>query len=202
MPLPGRLRGVRATGRSLRVSSTSPRAFVVVGPSCAGKTAFGELARRVAPEVPVFEASSVVRSFASEADRGLSALAFAQRLLRERGADVVARTLIERHELGPSTSFVITGFRTVAELDALRGRCPQTRVVLVQASVRTRFERHRSRGRPPLMSYEQFVEHDRAQRELGLLEVAGRLADIRIVNEGSRAQLRARVGEVLRPGAG
>ncbi len=173
------------------------KAFVVVGPACAGKTTFGHIALRELGDIPFIEASNVVRSFRTAADAAPSSFEFAERLLRKEGYDVVAKRLIEMYRLTSSSAFVITGFRTIEELETIRARCPHVRVVLVEAAPRIRYARQIERERIPRQTFSEFLQADAEQWSLGLLRVAEDFADVRIINEGTLDQYRRQVLAVL-----
>jgi hypothetical protein len=145
----------------------------------------------------VIEASSIVRSFQAPGDKKLSAFAFAEQLLQDKGRDVIARKILELYRLDPDSSFVITGFRTIEELDVIRHHCPQVQVMLVDAGVRTRFARFLHRGRDGIRSLDAFRRLDSEQESFGLLRVAEDFADIRIKNEDSLEQFGSQVLSVL-----
>lgn len=174
-------------------------AFIVVGRTCAGKTTFGNVASLQGRTV--IEASSVVRSLRQPKDQHLSPFQFADQLLSTKGRDIVARRIVDLYNLGPDSSFIITGFRTIEELEVLRAHCPQVRVVLIDAAQRTRFARFLHRGRdrarktPP--SIEEFRRLDREQESFGLLRVAEDFADIRVTNEGTLERFGVQVSKVL-----
>ena len=178
--------------KSAAVESLQPSLFeqhsvvtVVVGAACAGKTTFGN---RVSGQrgVRVVDASNIVRHLRG---RKLDSDAFvaAKALLDAEGSDVVARRILKLFgsELAKQ-GLVITGFRTIEELECIRVSVDHVRFVLVEASERTRFERHIRRGRDGTpMIFEEFQRNDARQRSLGLLRVAEDFADVRIVNEGT-----------------
>ena len=161
--------------------------FLVIGPTCAGKTTFAERATR--HDLVHIEASSVVRSL-GEPRPGESAAEFAKRLLDEMGADVVARRAVEWfEEIRQDRGFVISGFRTIEELLAIKEVKQNARVVLVEASPRIRLERYLERlrdGEPITLT--GLAKIDAEQAEFGLLAVASQLPDIRIRNEETLEQ--------------
>ncbi|MEZ4225049.1 MAG: non-canonical purine NTP pyrophosphatase [Polyangiaceae bacterium] len=177
----------RAETDQLALFSEAFPLVVVVGPTCAGKTTLGEhLSHRHGHYF--IEASSVVRMFRNETSgaQGMSAFEFAQRLLSEKGADVVARQVVRLLRAGHHSKVVISGFRTIEELEVIRREFPETRTVLVEASERTRYERNLRRARTGApQGFEDFVRTDREQWQFGLLRVARELASVRIENEQS-----------------
>lgn len=161
-------------------------AFCVIGPTCAGKTTFGLRAEQLGWRF--IEASSVVRTFQEDSvvDEDIGAYELAKRVLYEHGADIVARRIFELYEADLDNPIVITGFRTLEELIALRSRVPRTRVIFVDATERTRFERYVRRSRPDSKQrMDEFRQLDRQQAEFGLLQVSRYVADLVIRNEGT-----------------
>ena len=160
--------------------------FVVVGPTCSGKTTFGQIAARNNTDLKVIEASDIVRSFRRRSDKRLTAYDFASHLLREKGPDVIARKIVNMYRMEEGGTFIITGFRTLEELETIQNVAPQAKVLLIEGgSGRTRYSRYLKRGRDPRMSYEEFMTHDKKQWAFGLLRVAEDFADVKITNEAS-----------------
>lgn len=164
--------------------TTQRPAFLVIGPTCAGKTTFAEQAEQ--RELQHIEASTIVRSLGERAS-GENPAVFAARMLSEHGADVVARRILDWfEEVRLDSGFVISGFRTVEELLAIKEVKPGTQVVLVDADPRIRLERYlkRSRDGEPI-SIDELETIDDEQAAFGLLSVAHQLPDLQIRNEDS-----------------
>jgi dephospho-CoA kinase len=172
--------------------------IVVIGRTCAGKTTLADRAG-INYERSHVEASSVVRLLVRRgATSSGEALESAQSLLQERGPDVVAREILDLYEPAMNEGPVITGFRTIEELLRICGAMPDTRVVWVEASERTRFARNLERGRyPDADTIEAFRQLDEGQMSLGLLRVAEDLVDVIIINEDSLAEYYASVDSFL-----
>lgn len=145
---------------------------VVVGRTCAGKTTFAERAAD-AHGFRYLEASGLLRMLAEGAvDPSLTAFEAAGAFLSANGADVVARKVVEIIGMETDRNVVISGFRTVEELDVLKRAVPEARVVLTEASERTRFERHLARGRlDGDTSLEAFRRLERNKACLGCYEL-------------------------------
>ena len=172
--------------------------LIVVGDTCAGKSTFG--ARAEARHGFRFvDASDVMRSFRDGyGEASADDYEFARELLSSQGADVVARRVLQLFA-DDSKPLVIAGFRTIEEISCLRIAFPDTRVIVIESSERTRFERHLARaraGRPTTLS--GFRGVDIAQRSFGLLRVAEDFADIRVTNEGSLEEYHAQVDGLVR----
>jgi len=163
--------------------------FVVIGPTCAGKTTFGNRAAKSsegrAPMLHI-EASDIVRTFDGGPKAGESPLDFALRVLGAHGFDVAARRIVDEYygdEL--RTGAVITGFRTIEELLYVRSALPTTRVLYLDAPLRTRYDRflQRRRSADDTLSLEVFKRLDLDQGSFGLLSAGSQLADVRLVND-------------------
>jgi inosine/xanthosine triphosphate pyrophosphatase family protein/dephospho-CoA kinase len=162
--------------------------FIVVGKTCAGKTTFGERASQEHGFSWV-EASAMLRTFKSEYDDDPEdAFEFAKHILDSRGADIVAHKILESYSAIPGHGLVITGFRTIEEVEAVKTCYEDAQVVLIDAGERSRYQRHLARGRlPGVNSLPEFRAYDSEQWSFGLLRVAEDLADVRVVNEGTLA---------------
>ena len=163
--------------------------FVVIGPTCAGKTTFGNRAVKSsegrAPMLHI-EASDIVRTFDGGPKAGESPLDFALRVLGAHGFDVAARRIVdEYHGDELRTGAVITGFRTIEELLYVRSALSMTRVLYLDAPLRTRYDRflQRRRSADDTLSLEEFKRLDLDQGSFGLLSAGSQLADVRLVND-------------------
>ncbi len=172
--------------------------IVVVGNTCAGKTTFGERASDQ-HSFRFLEASAVLRMLAEGVtDPTLTPFETADAFLGAHGADVVARKVVEILELETERNVVISGFRAVEEIDLIHQVIPDARVVLIEASERTRFERHLARGRlDGITTVAAFRKLDEQQGMFGLLRVAEEFADIRVINEGILPSYWAQVDAVI-----
>jgi inosine/xanthosine triphosphate pyrophosphatase family protein/dephospho-CoA kinase len=178
--------------------ASNARQLIVVGATCAGKTTFGNLAYQRVPSLKVVDASSIVRSFKRKRDVGVDPFQFARGLLQAHGANVVARRIIAMYRLDHNSEYLIGGFRTIQEVEAIREVCPHVRVVLIKASVRTRYARLLTRGREgAAVTYKEFLATDRQQSGFGLLRVAEEFADIKVVNEGTYDYFTAQIQAVV-----
>ena len=160
--------------------------FIVVGKMCAGKTTFGERASE-SHGFRWVEASNVLRTFKSGYDdEQASDYEFAKQVLETKGSDVVARKILQLYSNDVSAGMIVTGFRTIEELETIKAHAPHAQVVLIEASERVRFQRHLARGRlGRAKTPKEFRVHDIKQWEFGLLRVAEDFADIRVSNEGT-----------------
>jgi len=173
--------------QQLPLRGLSTPLFLVIGHTCSGKTTLGEYASSRLG-FRFIEASGVVRFLSGVSDPDPSAaFAAAARVLTLEGPSIVARRVLEFFGDDLSKGAVISGFRTVEEVETIRRVLPNSVVVWIDASERTRFHRalSRSRGASDSLSIGAFRDIDRQQERLGLLHVGRELADLVIVNESS-----------------
>jgi inosine/xanthosine triphosphate pyrophosphatase family protein/dephospho-CoA kinase len=188
-----------------RVDDTQPTLFelnvpviIVVGKTCAGKSTFGERAQSQ-HKLEWVEASSVLRGLRSEYDQSdCDGVTLATRVLGEKGPDAVARRVIDLFSDEFETGLVITGFRTIEELETIKRHCPTAEVVLIDSSERMRFARHLARGRlDKIQTLAEFQQHDQSQWRFGLLRVAEECADRKIMNDGTIEEYRRLVDKLI-----
>jgi len=176
---------------------SEPQILLIVGHKCAGKTTFSDyLAGR--DGVMVFEASSVLRQLASEADESVDTADDAFNFLREHGLDCVAEAIAKYLDRGRANLNVVTGLRTVEEIFLLAQRFPHARIVLVDSDARTRFERHLRRARDSdVRSFSDFRKQDEKQAAFGALRVATEIATDVVRNDGTLEQYRAKIDALV-----
>jgi inosine/xanthosine triphosphate pyrophosphatase family protein/adenylate kinase family enzyme len=172
--------------------------ILVIGATCAGKTTFAERAD-IVHNLRHVEASSIVRMQSGQRfDSAASALESAKEVLDKGGPDIIARQVLKQYAEELRTGLVLTGFRTIEELLVVCTEVPSTRVVFVDASDRTRFERNLKRGRyQDARTMDAFRKLDEGQSSLGLLGVARDLADITVANEDSLDEYFGRVDAIV-----
>jgi len=183
----------------------APQTLIVVGPTCAGKTTFGEWAR-TQREARVIEASGLMRMLGEDIRQpGMSDAALATAVVATQGPDTIARAARKQLQEDSGHARIVTGFRLIEEVEYLKRELPQAKIVLVDATERTRFERQIKRGRGAVArNIGEFRKKDREQEQFGLLRVARDLADIRVENEGTMREFQSQMDRVLnnREGAG
>ena len=172
--------------------------LLIVGPTCAGKTTFGEWAKEQHDATHI-EASAVLRMIRREqSEEDGDAFAFAHAFLSQNGPDIIARKIVQVYAGKFDKGVVITGFRTIEELEYIRDLYPWAKVILVDASERTRFQRQLVRGRTPdCATMDDFRKVDDQQFLFGLLRVAEYLADVRVENEGTIADYHQQIDAVF-----
>ncbi len=174
-------------------------AIAVVGRTCAGKTTFAEYASG-RHRLRHIEASTIVRSLpvASHTADDADGFTFAMRALDELGHDVVVNTLIEQYGDQLLEGFVVSGLRDILEIHKIREMIPGIKVVLIEASERTRYERHVKRARTcAKSSLKDFRSMDRSQDAFGFLTVAEDLSDVLIHNEGKLEEYHRQIDAIV-----
>jgi inosine/xanthosine triphosphate pyrophosphatase family protein len=113
-------------------------ALMVVGHTCAGKTTFGEYAS-ISHQLLFVEASSILRVVEDKLGiHDATPFVAAKKTLDSYGPDVVARKILELYAGQLDKGFVITGFRTIEEVELIRNHFPRVQVVFVEASERSK----------------------------------------------------------------
>jgi inosine/xanthosine triphosphate pyrophosphatase family protein/dephospho-CoA kinase len=186
----------RSSGQ-LSLLSFKREILIVVGRTCAGKTTACE---RLSTQhgYRVFEASAILRTFPRPTElRGATEQDFAEHVLAHFGADAVARKLIDLLANLEFDKLAVSGFRTIEELECIWDHFPEARVVFIDASDRSRFERRIRRARAnESLTFATFNKLDQEQWRFGLLRVAEEIADIRLMNEDSVGEFHARVDAI------
>jgi inosine/xanthosine triphosphate pyrophosphatase family protein/dephospho-CoA kinase len=172
--------------------------LIILGQTCAGKTTFGDTAQDMNGLLHI-EASAIVRMLQRNTDLDhTSVFEFATKLMAESGPDVVARKILQIYTSKFDKGVVITGFRTIEELEVLKSNYPRAKLLYIEASERTRFQRMLERGRSPnCHTIEEFRKIDAQQWSFGLLRVAEDFAELRLVNEGTMDQFHTQIDAVL-----
>lgn len=118
-------------------------------------------------------------------------------LRKESGPAAVAKRCIPKIEKMKSKSMVIDGIRSLYEADAFKKHFPRFKLLAIHASPETRFRRlfRRKRSDDPAR-WETFLERDWQELRVGLGSVIAS-ADVMIVNEGKRGELKKEVQEFL-----
>jgi len=181
----------------LMLEAKPPQVLVVIGHKCAGKTTLSDhlIAR---DDVMVFEASSVLRSLASDADEPVESADDAYKFLCDHGLDCVAHTIAKYAERSSAALNVITGLRTVEEVLLIVERFPHARIVFVEGDVRTRFERHVRRARDKdVKTFADFEKQDEQQARFGVLRVPTEIATDLIRNDGTLEQYKDRINSFI-----
>jgi inosine/xanthosine triphosphate pyrophosphatase family protein/dephospho-CoA kinase len=186
-----------AQGQLSLLERAQPEVLTIIGPKCAGKTTFSDYASH-AEDVFAIEASSILRELASEKKAEVVTSEDALAFLEQIGMDAVARRVAEIVARSNSRLFVVTGLRTIEELLFLYGEVPRLRTVLIEADVRTRYERHIKRARDlEVRTFGEFLAQDEQQATFGVMRVPEELADIVLRNDGTMEVFQRRIDELL-----
>lgn len=157
--------------------------IIVIGPTCSGKTTFGV---QIANDrrCDFVDASSLVRRRRASSDLDKKIGDFAAEILDREGFDMVAREITQLYGRSDSP-LVVTGLRTIEEIQHLRQVWPQLILVSLHAPQRVRYMRFIERASRGELTFTEFQQTDEQQAELGLLPVADELADYIVDNVGT-----------------
>lgn len=194
---------VADTGQLSLLGGPAPL-VMAIGRTCAGKTTFGEYCS-LALGLKCIEASSVLRLLSGRrVDEPRAALEMAKTVLGSQGLAVVAERIVEVFADELRSGAVITGFRALEEVMAVRRLYPHAKLVWIESSERTRYYRHLSRGRGggELKGVQEFRSLDRNQDEFGLLGVGRLVADAQLGNEGTMEEYHRKIRSVLESSPG
>lgn len=112
----------------------------------------------------------------------------AAEIVSRRGKHFLANLLIRRIDNHDWNRIAITGLRTPADVEKLRTRYG-SEFTLVRIEVddpKTRFRRGEQRDKPrDADTYEEFLEHDRAEQELFKLDRTMQMADVSVRNNST-----------------
>lgn len=184
-------------GQLSLIPEASRTVVLVVGARCSGKTTFSDYMANY-ESVRVYEASTVLRGIAEEVGVIPSNSDEALEFLKEVGWDSVARKIADYIDKDDARLSVVSGLRTPEELLFLKRRFPAARIILIDADQRMRFERHILRARDRLLpNMKAFSREDEKQKEFGTLRIAADIAEITIVNDGTRDQYSKKIEEAL-----
>lgn len=171
--------------------------IIAVGARCSGKTTFSDFMAKY-ETVRVYEASTVLRGIGEEQGIVPTSSEEALDFLSEVGWDAVARKIADYIDKDDCPLNVVTGLRTPEELLFLKRKFPQSRIILIDADPRIRFERHILRARDSsLATMSAFAEEDEKQRKFGTLRIANDIAEIKIHNDGTLDQYRDKIDETI-----
>lgn len=167
------------------------RVIAISGMPGAGKSIASETARELGFEVLVL--GDVIRE--ETARRGLDPTpvnvgSVMLRIRQEEGPAAVAKRLAPKIEACSSTTVIVEGVRSEAELAELKSKF-EVITIAIHASPKARFERLLSRGRSDdPKTWETFVERDHRELKVGLGHVIA-MADIIVLNDGTIGGLQA-----------
>jgi len=119
------------------------------------------------------------------------------KMRRESGPAVVAERCISKIENLKNKVVIVDGIRSLYETDAFKKHFPNFKLFAIHSSLETRFKRlfKRKRSDDPA-GWETFLERDWRELHVGLGSVIAS-AEVMIVNEGKRAELKIEVEKLL-----
>jgi dephospho-CoA kinase/inosine/xanthosine triphosphate pyrophosphatase family protein len=192
-------RATEDSGRQLALL-TEPVApiFIVVGHKCAGKTTFSDFV--VSTEGVVgLEGSTILRQIAEREGTQISSSEEAFGFLESHGFDVVAKEVARCIRREDATIYIVSGMRTIEEVEYLLQEFGSARLVWIEADVQDRFERHLKRARDrDVKTLSEFAEQDETQMHFGLLRAGPEIADFVLRNDQDLDDFYARVRVFLR----
>lgn len=176
----------------------SPTVICIIGHKCAGKTTASEFVQSNFGAA-FFEASDQLRATAKDLGIEITSSVSARKFLEENGHDAVAQQIIDQVSSDGSSLTVISGLRTIEELELIYQVFDNILTLQISADRRIRFERHIRRGRDSdVKTAEQFSQMDQDQISFGLLQVADEISDISIINESDLSSYYSRVKSSVR----
>jgi len=119
--------------------------------------------------------------------------------LREKeGPCVVAKRCIPKIEKAKGKVVIVDGIRSLDEVKEFKKSFPNFTLIAIHSSPKTRYQRlfQRKRSDDP-KGWKNFMERDLRELNVGLGKAIA-TADYMIVNEGTKAQLKRRIREVLK----
>lgn len=119
--------------------------------------------------------------------------------LREKeGPCVVAKRCIPKIEKAKGKVVIVDGIRSPDEVKEFKKSFPNFTLIAIHSSPKTRYQRlfQRKRSDDP-KDWKNFMERDLRELNVGLGKAIA-TADCMIVNEGTKAQLKRRIREVLK----
>ena len=173
--------------------------LIVTGPSCAGKTTLGRIARQLGR--PVVEGTVAVREmFAEQCQSGEDLIAFCTRLYREQGENVFAKPNLARLQEADIDleHLVFIGPRALGEVEYFRSHVHQVEVIAVFANASTRFLRSRLRDREDAsLSFEDFIRRDMRELQMGLARLLSDGNYTLLPNEGAKDDFQGAVERLI-----
>ena len=187
------------TGSTFHISTESNRCIIIVGPPNAGKTTLG---KNISSELGYFHVEMsdfAYKRFTSCEDYSGSVQDFMEEVVwKENEKDVIARDVID--SLKNIQKPVISGPRTVEEIETLKRYIPNCLTIYLFANAQLRFKRYETSGKMDRyrLSYKEQVQRDLREFGWGLAKAAN-LQDMQlIINEKSMDGLFSSVKELVR----
>lgn len=114
------------------------------------------------------------------------------------GSAAVAKQCIPKLQNTQSRIVVVDGIRSLAEVEEFKKHFPSFIIVAINASPETRYRRlsQRKRSDDP-SNWETFMERDQRELGIGMGDVIA-AADHTLINEGTSAQLRTEIRQLMK----
>jgi dephospho-CoA kinase len=118
-------------------------------------------------------------------------------LREEKGPSIIAERCIPEIEKAKGKVVIVDGIRSHHEVEKFKKHFPNFILIAIHTSPKTRFKRlfQRKRSDDP-MGWKTFMERDLRELSVGLGNAIA-TADYMIVNDGTKAQLKRKIREVL-----
>ncbi|MGQ3411416.1 AAA family ATPase [Natrinema sp. LN54] len=181
----------------------------IVGPTCAGKTTSSKYISSN-KDIEYVEASDYVRQYFSDMDdreksrdrsneeEGLTELVSDK--FEERGKAFFAKMVWEDIRDVNSDQILISGFRTVEEVEYIRSVNSSVICVGIHSDSRTRYQRYLEREEESKKTYKEFIQKDFIEYEFGIAGLLSSKCDFIIMNDGPMEHLYEEVdGKIIAP---
>jgi hypothetical protein len=176
------------------------RSFLVVGKTCTGKTEFGIAARnQMGKSFPkLYEASSFMKHVVYEEDYDISDKNAAILVAKKYGKDVVARVIFEQEGFDIAQNYIVTGLRTIEEINYIKERDPSATIVHIESLDKERYSRYIARGRDDSpLTYSEFMSQDYNQLFFNLPLISEEICDVKVINDGTLEEYHSKVIAVI-----
>lgn len=160
--------------------------LIVLGYSFTGKTTLSEVVAKT-NDIYFLEASIIAKELMDKLciDAEYSNKK-TEKLYETYGKKIIGEGIIQKYYHLMQKGFVISGLRTVEEVEVIRDFFPMTKIIYINSPERARLRRSLLRGRPgdPL-TIDQLKKHDKEHDSFGVTKSASKISDIRLRNDGS-----------------
>lgn len=176
--------------------NANTRCVFITGLPCAGKSAYGRLARKLG--YAVAEWSSFLRDDTGCSTDRSEFHSSVGEIVERKGVEYYPRRIFDRMAEWSTTQHVVIGARNPKELAYFRSLYAVSAVVWISATYRQRFLRNNTRQREDAdHSIEQFLASDFHELSNGLADIAATHVGEIIFNEGLVEEFDRRVARHL-----
>jgi dephospho-CoA kinase len=166
--------------------------IIIVGKSGSGKTSAREYLK--SKGITSFEASKYMKNHIKRYKLG------PEELFRKFGKDFVSKLIFQEiNNLGMNKSFVISGLRTVEEIEFLKNQT-DVKVIGLNVSDEICFQRNLKRKREDMINEfsEFYLKQIKFNSEIGLDKIFQNHIDLLIDNEGDIKNLKSKLDEFIK----